>query len=245
MRERTAGGEGGRGERVPAVGFFSLEMPSEELTERLLSMLAGIDSTRLKKGKINEEEYNKLREASKELSGMNLYIDSTPSLTIARLRTKARKLKRKYDVGIIFIDYLQLLRGTGERNNRILEITEITQGLKAIAMELNIPVIALSQLSRAVEQREDKRPMLSDLRESGSIEQDADIVMFIYREEYYLKRKEPPENSERYYEWKKKLKEVGNIAEIIIAKHRSGAVGNVELYYEDKYSRIGNLVRNV
>ena len=225
------------GTGVPAVGFFSLEMSVHQLTVRLLSMLAEIDCTRLK-GKIEKDEYNKLGEASKELSSINLYINSMPSLTIAKLRTKAIELKRKYNVGIIFIDYLQLLRGTKNHSNKISEITEITQGLKAIAMELNMPVIALSQLSRALEQRDDKRPMLSDLRESGSIEQDADVVMFVYREEYYLKRKEPRQSDRKYPEWQSKLADVHNIMEIIVAKNRNGARGNVKLYYYDRTGKI-------
>jgi len=231
------------GASPPAVGFFSLEMSSEQLASRLLSMMAKVDSTNLRSGKVNEEHYNDLRKAAAELSQMPFFIDDTPALTIAAVRTRARKLKRKHNLGIIFVDYLQLLRGSSKSDNRVHEISEITQGLKAIAKELNVPVIALSQLSRAVEQREDKRPMLSDLRESGSIEQDADLVMFLYREEYYLKRKEPAPNDPKYSEWQSSLDKAHNIAEILIAKHRNGAVGNVRLYYVDKFSSIGNLER--
>lgn len=232
------------GEKPPAVGFFSLEMSSEQLASRLLSMMARVDSTNLRNGKVNEEHYNDLRKAAAELSEMPFFIDDTPALSISAVRSRARKLKRKHNLGIIFVDYLQLLSGSGKSENRVLEISQITQGLKAIAKELNIPVIALSQLSRAVEQREDKRPLLSDLRESGSIEQDADLVMFLYREEYYLRRKEPAPGDPKYSEWQAALDRAHNIAEILIAKHRNGAVGNVQLYYVDKFSSVGNLDRS-
>jgi replicative DNA helicase len=229
------------GEKVPSVAFFSLEMSADQLASRLLSMMAKVDSTCLRSGKVNEEHYNDLRKAASDLSDMPFYIDDTPALSISAVRARARKLKRKNNLGIIFVDYLQLLRGTNKSDNRVLEISEITQGLKALAKELNVPVIALSQLSRAVEQREDKRPMLSDLRESGSIEQDADVVMFLYREEYYLSRKEPAQGDPKYSEWQEKLDKAHNIAEVIVAKHRNGAVGNVQLYYVDKFSSISNL----
>ena len=232
------------GEKPPAVGFFSLEMSSEQLASRLLSMMARVDSTNLRNGKVNEEHYNDLRKAAAELSEMPFFIDDTPALSISAVRSRARKLKRKHNLGIIFVDYLQLLTGSAKSENRVLEISQITQGLKAIAKELNIPVIALSQLSRAVEQREDKRPLLSDLRESGSIEQDADLVMFLYREEYYLRRKEPAPGDPKYSEWQAALDRAHNIAEILIAKHRNGAVGNVQLYYVDKFSSVGNLDRS-
>ncbi|MGC0372381.1 MAG: hypothetical protein DGJ47_001093 [Rickettsiaceae bacterium] len=231
-------------EKPGAVGFFSLEMSSEQLATRLLSMMARIDSTQLRSGKISEEHYNDLRKSASELSEMPFFIDDTPALSISAVRARARKLKRKHNLSIIFIDYLQLLRASSNHNNRVLEVSEITQGLKALAKELNIPVIALSQLSRAVEQREDKRPMLSDLRESGSIEQDADLVMFLYREEYYLKRKEPNPSDAKYSEWQEQLDKAHNVAEILVAKHRNGSVGNVPLFYEDRYSTVGNLERN-
>lgn len=227
----------------PSVGFFSLEMSSEQLAGRLLSMMTKIDSTSLRSGKVSEEHYNDLRLAAVELSDMPFFVDDTPALSIAAVRSRARKLKRKHNLGILFIDYLQLLRGSSKSENRVLEVSEITQGLKAIAKELNIPVIALAQLSRAVEQREDKRPMLSDLRESGSIEQDADVVMFIYREEYYLTRKEPAPGDPKYAEWQEQLNKAHNVAEILVAKHRNGAIGNVQLHYVDKYSSISNLQR--
>lgn len=225
----------------PSVGFFSLEMSSEQLATRLLSMMTEIDSVSLRTGNVNEEHYNDLRKAASQLAEMPFFIDDTPALTISAVRTRARKLKRKHNLGIIFIDYLQLLRGSSKSENRVIEISEITQGLKAIAKELNIPVIALAQLSRAVEQREDKRPILSDLRESGSIEQDADVVMFLYREEYYLSRKEPAQDDPKYQEWMEKRDKYHNVAEILVAKHRNGSVGNVMAYYMDKYSIIRDL----
>ncbi len=232
------------GEIPKSVAIFSLEMSSEQLSTRLLSMLTKIDSSALKNGMINEEHYNDIRKAAAELSEMPIFIDDTPALSIAGLRARARKLKRRNNLGIIFVDYLQLLRGSSNSQNRVLEISEITQNLKAIAKELDVPVIALSQLSRAVEQREDKRPMLSDLRESGSIEQDADIVMFLFREEYYLLRQEPSAGGEKYSQWQEKLDAAHNVADIIVAKHRNGAVGNVQVLYVDKYSTVGNLVKN-
>ncbi|MGI4776344.1 MAG: replicative DNA helicase [Janthinobacterium lividum] len=228
---------------VPSIGFFSLEMSSEQLASRLLSIYTKVDSSALRSGKVSEEHYNDLRRAANEISNLPFFIDDTPALSISAIRTRARKLKRKSNLGMLFIDYLQLIKGSGRLDNRVLEISEITQGLKAIAKELNIPVIALSQLSRAVEQRDDKRPMLSDLRESGSIEQDADIVMFLYREEYYLSRKEPAPGDAKHAEWQSKLDEVHNIADIIVAKHRNGPVGNVQIFYDSRYSKISNLHR--
>lgn len=226
---------------APSVGVFSLEMSSEQLVHRLFSIQTNIDSTSLRSGKINEEHYNALRKAATELSELPFFIDDTPALSISAIRTRARKLKRKHNLGVLFIDYLQLIKGTNSKDNRVLEISEITQGLKAIAKELNIPVIALSQLSRAVEHREDKRPMLSDLRESGSIEQDADVVMFLYREEYYLKGKEPSPGDVKHAEWQNQLDKVHNITDVIIAKHRNGPTGSVQVSYETRYSKISNL----
>ncbi|MFV9930288.1 MAG: replicative DNA helicase [Rickettsia endosymbiont of Haemaphysalis japonica] len=228
-------------QEIQSVGFFSLEMSSEQLTTRLLSMCAEIDSTSLRTGILGEEKYNRLRKEANTLSELQFFIDDTPALSISAIRTRARRMKRKHNLGILFIDYLQLIRGVSKSENRVSEISEITQGLKTIAKELNIPVIALSQLSRAVELREDKKPMLSDLRESGTIEQDADIVMFIYREEYYLTRKEPAAGDAKHAEWLEKLNKVYNIADIIVAKHRNGPVGNVPLYYDSQFSKFGNL----
>lgn len=226
---------------MPSVGFFSLEMSSEQLTTRILSMQTSIDSSSLKSGRVSEEHYNDLRKEALELSNFPFFVDDTPALTIGAIRTRARRMQRKHNLSILFIDYLQLIRGNNSKSeNRVLEISEITQGLKALAKELNIPIIALSQLSRAVEQREDKRPMLSDLRESGAIEQDADIVMFIYRDEYYMARKEPAMGTPQHSEWLEKLNQVHNIAELIIAKHRNGPIGTVQLFYDASYSRFGN-----
>ena len=200
------------GQEGAIVGFFSLEMSSDQLATRILAEQSGISGDDIRKGNIKETDFRKFVEASQRLSQIPLYIDDTPALTIGAIRTRARRLKRQHGLSMLVVDYLQLLQGTGSRQsegNRVLEISEITRGLKAIAKELNIPVIALSQLSRAVEQREDKRPMLSDLRESGSIEQDSDVVMFIYRREYYLSREEPEKKpgedegkfNDRYAQW--------------------------------------------
>jgi len=230
------------------VGMFSLEMSAAQLTTRLLSMGnnaddKGIDSNRIRKGDINDEEFARLIKRSRVLSQLPLYIDDTPALSISQIRTRARRLKRQFGLRLLVIDYLQLLRGMSRRANesRVQEISEITQGLKAIAKELNIPVIALSQLSRAVEQREDKRPQLSDLRESGSIEQDADVVMFIYREEYYLVRKQPPDDSPEHAAWQEKMNEVENITEIFIAKQRNGPVGKIKLRFDGATTMFQNL----
>ncbi len=223
---------------LPSVGVFSLEMSSEQLSTRMLSMYTKIDSSALRSGKVNEQHYNELRAQAQMLSELPFFIDDTPALSISAIRTRARRLKRKNNLGILFIDYLQLIRGSSSTSeNRVQEISEITQGLKALAKELGIPIIALSQLSRAVEQRDDKRPMLSDLRESGSIEQDADIVMFIYREEYYLSRRQPTPGTDKHNEWLETLNKVHNVAEIIIAKHRNGPVGTVQLFYDNRYSK--------
>lgn len=226
---------------MPSVGVFSLEMSAEQLSTRMLSMNTQIDSSALKSGKVGEQHYNTLRKEAQRLAELPFYIDDTPALTISAIRTRARRLKRKHNLAILFIDYLQLIRGSSNTaENRVLEVSQITQGLKALAKELNIPIIAASQLSRAVEQREDKRPMLSDLRESGSIEQDADIVMFIYREEYYLSRRQPEPGTEKHTEWLATLNKVHNIAEIIVAKHRNGPVGTVQLFYDGRYSLFKN-----
>jgi replicative DNA helicase len=226
---------------IPSVGVFSLEMSAEQLSTRMLSMNTKIDSSALKSGKVNEQHYNELRKQAQILADLPFYIDDTPALTIAAIRTRARRLKRKHNLAILFIDYLQLIRGSSNTaENRVLEVSQITQGLKALAKELNIPIIAASQLSRAVEQREDKRPMLSDLRESGSIEQDSDIVMFIYREEYYLARRQPEQGTEKHSEWLNTLNKVHNLAEIIVAKHRNGPVGTVQLFYDGRYSLFKN-----
>ena len=237
-----------------AVAFFSLEMSSEQLATRLLGEHSRVPSDKIRRGEIKAEDFSKFLEATKMLSRAPLFIDDTPGLSVATLRTRSRRLKRQVpNLGVIVIDYLQLLRGSSRKDdNRVQEISEITRGLKGLAKELEIPVIALSQLSRAVESREDKRPMLSDLRESGSIEQDADVVMFVYREEYYHARSEPtrradePEDkyTQRHQRWMERGEEVRNIAEVIIAKQRHGPIGTVPLHFDGQYTQFSNLERN-
>ena len=230
-----------------AVGFFSLEMSADQLSSRILSMETSINATKFRTGDINEEEWQAVTQRSNEISQMPFFIDDTPALSIAAIRTRTRRLVRKHNLRFLLIDYLQLIRGSSLRSdqNRVQEISEITQGLKAIAKEFNIPVMALSQLSRAVEQREDKRPQLSDLRESGSIEQDADIVAFIYRESYYEERKRPDEEeSEKFSLWKEKMQKINHQSEVIIAKQRNGPIGNVKLYFDPEFTRFNNLDLN-
>lgn len=227
-----------------AVGFFSLEMSSDQLAARILSMECSINATKFRTGQLNENEWEAVATRSAEISKLPLFIDDTPALSISAIRTRARRMVRKNNLAFLVIDYLQLIRGTTSRSaeNRVQEVSEITQGLKAIAKEFNIPVLALSQLSRAVEQREDKRPQLSDLRESGSIEQDADVVAFIYRDSYYVERKRPPENeTENFHQWKAQMQEISHKAEVIIAKQRNGPVGSVNLYFDAEFTRFGNL----
>jgi replicative DNA helicase len=237
------------------VVIFSLEMSADQLATRILAEQSGITSENLRTGRIDRSEFQKLVRASVELQALPLYIDDTPGLTIAALRTRARRLKRQKGIGLIVVDYLQLLQGTGRNgsDNRVQEISEISRGLKQLAKELNVPVIGLSQLSRQVEQREDKRPQLSDLRESGSIEQDADIVLFIYREDYYLKGVEvemptPEEavaNSEKatkYNDWKKKFDEIAGKAEIIVAKQRHGSTGIVRVRFDGRTTKFSDSV---
>lgn len=232
-----------KGGEMKSVGLFSLEMSAEQLSTRMLSMYTGIESSTLRSGMVSESHYNDLKKQSQILSQLPFFIDDTPALSISAIRTRARRLKRKNNLGMLIIDYLQLIRGSGGKSseNRVQEVSEITQGLKALAKELNIPIIAAAQLSRAVEQRDDKRPMLSDLRESGSIEQDADIVMFLFREEYYLQRRQPAPGTDKYNEWLEDINKVHHIAEIITAKHRNGPVGTVRLFYDTKDSRFKNL----
>jgi replicative DNA helicase len=229
---------------------FSLEMSADQLATRILAEQAEISSERLRMGKISREDFQKISFASQRLAELPLYIDDTPALSIAALRTRARRLKRKHDIGLIVIDYLQLLQGSGRANdNRVNEISEISRGLKTLAKELSVPVIALSQLSRAVESREDKRPQLADLRESGSIEQDADMVWFIFREEYYHNAAKPDEPSEtsggdaiaKYDAWMQRHLEVVNKATVIIAKQRHGSTGNVYLHFQSEFTKFGNL----
>lgn len=225
------------------VAFFSLEMSSEQLATRILADVTQIASHRLQRGELENSDFERLVRASQELERLGLFIDDTPALSISAVRTRARRLQRQQGLDLIIVDYLQLLRGsTSLRNeNRVQEVSEITRGLKALAKELGIPVIALSQLSRQVESREDKRPQLSDLRESGSIEQDADVVMFIYRDEYYLARREPAEGTPEHDTWRADMDRVHNKAEIIIAKQRHGPIGKVTLYFDGSTTRFSDL----
>jgi replicative DNA helicase len=228
------------------VGFFSLEMSAEQLATRILSEQAEIASEKIRRGMIDENEFRKLVEVSREMSQIPLYIDQTGGISVAQLAARARKLKRQKGLGLLIVDYLQLLSGSAKRgDNRVQEITEITTGLKALAKELNVPIIALSQLSRQVEQRDDKRPQLSDLRESGSIEQDADVVMFVFREEYYVERRKPSEtNMEELLKWQQEMSLVHGRAEVIIGKQRHGPTGTVPLAFEAQLTRFSNLARD-
>ena len=227
------------------VGFFSLEMSSEQLATRILSEQAEISSEKIRRGMIDENEFHKLSAAAAEMSRIPLFIDQTGGITIAQLSARARKLKRQYGLDLLVVDYLQLLTGSKARSdNRVQEITEITTGLKALAKELAVPIIALSQLSRQVETREDKRPQLSDLRESGSIEQDADVVMFVFREEYYVERTKPVEGTPEFADWMAKMSQASGKAEVIIGKQRHGPVGTVELSFEGQFTRFSNLARD-
>jgi replicative DNA helicase len=253
LNYRVEPDENGEDKRVDGavVGFFSLEMSAEQLASRLLSEETGISSHRLRRGDISKDDFHKVVEASRRLAKAPFFIDDTPALSVAALRTRARRLLRTQKLSLIVVDYLQLVRpsGTTKNDNRVQEIGEITQGLKALAKDLNVPVLALSQLSRAVEQREDKRPQLSDLRESGSIEQDSDVVMFIFREEYYLERSEPIRRAdeaderfiERYERWKNRLQEVAGIAELFIAKQRHGPIGGLKLQFTSETTKFSTL----
>ena len=221
-----------------SIAFFSLEMSSEQLSTRILAEQSRIKSNDIRRGRISDEQFDKFIETSKDISELPLYIDETPAISIASMSNRARRIKRLFGLDMIVVDYIQLMRGTlNNKDGRVQEISEITQGLKAIAKELSVPVVALSQLSRAVEQRDDKKPQLSDLRESGSIEQDADVVMFVYREAYYLERKEPRPATVEHAEWQAKMNEVSNLAEIIIGKQRHGPTGNIMLEFEAMFTK--------
>ncbi len=223
------------------VAFFSLEMSSEQLSTRIIAEQSRIKSNDIRRGKISEEQFDKFIETSKNISELPLYIDETPAITIAALSNRARRIKRLFGLELIVIDYIQLMRANFAREGRVQEISEITQGLKALAKELSVPVLALSQLSRAVEQRDDKKPQLSDLRESGSIEQDADVVMFVYREAYYLQNKEPRPATVEHAEWQAKMNEVSHLAELIIQKQRHGPTGTVMLEFEAMFTKFKDL----
>ena len=223
--------------------FFSLEMSSEQLATRVISELSQISSEGIRTGNLSKTDFEKIIIASEQLKNLSLFIDDSPALTISSIRTRSRRLKRKFGLDLIIIDYLQLITGESKNSNdnRVKEISDITRGLKAIAKELNIPVVALSQLSRKVEEREEKRPQLADLRESGSIEQDADLVVFLYREEYYLARTEPPEGTEKHAMWTSKMEKVHNIAEAIVAKHRHGPISRVKLHFNATNTKFSDL----
>ena len=221
-----------------SIAFFSLEMSSEQLSTRILSEQARIASNDIRRGRISDEQFDQFLETSKNIAELPLFIDETPAISIAAMSNRARRIKRLHGLDMVVVDYIQLMRGTTyNKDGRVQEISQITQGLKAIAKELGVPVLALSQLSRQVEQRDDHKPMLSDLRESGSIEQDADVVMFVYREGYYLSRKEPREATVEHAEWQAKMNEVAHIAEIIIGKQRHGPIGKVILEFEERFTK--------
>ncbi len=241
-RGRTHDGHDGAVEGG-VVGFFSLEMSAEQLAARILSEASEVPSEQIRRGDMTEVEFRRFVDAAKALESCPLYIDDTPALPISQVAARARRLKRTHGLDVLVIDYLQLLKGSS-KENRVQEVSEITQGLKAIAKELHIPVIALSQLSRQVESRDDKRPQLSDLRESGSIEQDADVVMFVYRDEYYKEREKPGDHElAKMAEWQAVMEQVHGKAEVIIGKQRHGPIGSVELSFEGRFTRFGNLAR--
>ena len=228
------------------VGFFSLEMSAEQLATRVISEQAGIPSEKIRRGIISEDEFRRLVERSREMANLPLFIDQTGGISIAQLAARARRLKRQHGLGLIIVDYLQLLSGSSRRasEGRVQEVSEITTGLKALAKELNVPILALSQLSRAVENREDKRPQLADLRESGSIEQDADVVMFVYREEYYIERMKPDETDGKFAEWQQRAMAAHGKAEVIIGKQRHGPVGTVNLQFDGNVTRFSDLAHD-
>ena len=225
-----------------SVAFFSLEMSSEQLSTRILSEQSRIKSNDIRRGKATEEELGRYIETSRDIYDLPLYIDETPAITISSLSNRARRIKRKFGLSLIVVDYIQLMRTNSKRNDgRVQEISEITQGLKALAKELGVPVLALSQLSRAVEQRDDKKPQLADLRESGSIEQDADVVLFVFREEYYEEKKQPKLGSIEHAEWQSKMNDIAGMAEILIGKQRHGPTGNIQVEFEGMYTKFKDL----
>ncbi len=251
MLDRRAGDIGPNG---AAVAFFSLEMSADQLANRILVERSGVPSHKIRSGQLQQQEFNEFVRAAQEIEDLPLFIDDTPALTIAGLRARARRLKRRHDIGLIVVDYLQLLSGSGNRanDNRVNEISEISRGLKTLAKELAVPVLALSQLSRAVESRDDKIPQLSDLRESGSIEQDADIVLFVFREEYYERFKEPPQPSDendaaamkKYTEWKARFQHAEGKATIIVAKNRHGSTGSIDVAFDGASTRFSDLAES-
>ena len=228
-----------------SVAFFSLEMSSEQLSTRILSEQARIGSNDIRRGRISDEQFDEFLETSKNIAELPLFIDETPAISIAAMSNRARRIKRLHGLDMIIVDYIQLMRGTTyNKDGRVQEISQITQGLKAVAKELGVPVVALSQLSRQVEQRDNHKPQLADLRESGSIEQDADVVMFVYREGYYLQRTEPREATVEHAEWQAKMNEVAHLAEIIIGKQRHGPIGKVTLEFEERFTKFKDTQTN-
>ena len=227
--------------RKSTIAFFSLEMSSEQLSTRILAEQSRIKSNDIRRGRISEDQFDKFIETSKNISELPLYIDETPAISIAALSNRARRIKGLYGLDMVVVDYIQLMRAANFRDGRVQEISEITQGLKALAKELSVPVLALSQLSRAVESRDIKKPQLADLRESGSIEQDADVVMFVYREAYYLEKLEPRPATVEHAEWQSKMNEVSNLAEIIIGKQRHGPTGNIMLEFEPMFTKFKDI----
>lgn len=241
-QDLARGVEPGKTSGAP-VAFFSLEMSSDQLATRVLAEQSGVNSETLRMGKISHEEFGRLARAAGDLNDLPFFIDDTPALSIAALRTRARRMKRQHGIGVIVVDYLQLLQGSAKAgsDNRVQEISEITRGLKTLAKELQVPVLALSQLSRAVEAREDKHPQLSDLRESGTIEQDADIVLFVYREEYYHSLKQPdPEDADKHLKWREKAEKIFGLAEVIVAKQRHGSTGTVPLTFHKSTTKFAD-----
>ena len=227
-----------------SIAFFSLEMSSEQLSTRILAEQSRIKSNDIRRGRMSEEEFDKYIETSKNIKELPLYIDETPAISIAALSNRARRIKRLYGLDMVVVDYIQLMRASNFKEGRVQEISQITQGLKALAKELSVPVLALSQLSRAVEQRDDKKPQLADLRESGSIEQDADVVMFVYRESYYLQRNEPRLATVEHAEWQAKMNELGQLAELLISKQRHGPTGKIMLEFEEMFTKFKDIQNN-
>jgi replicative DNA helicase len=238
VQDMEAGAEVPRG--APVL-FFSLEMAAQQLSARILSEQTEIEMWKIRNGKFSEHEWEKFVLSMQDLSTLPLYIDDTGGISIAQIAARARRMKREKNIGCVMIDHIQLVAGSGRPENRVQEITEISKGLKVLAKDLDVPVIALSQLSRGVDARDDKRPVLSDLRESGSIEQDADVVMFVYREEYYLKSREPDPSTPDHAKWLEKCERAHRRAEVLVEKHRHGATNKIDLFFDDRFTRFSNL----
>jgi replicative DNA helicase len=227
--------------RGSPVLFFSLEMAAQQLSARILSEQTEIEMSKIRSGRFSESEWTQFVHTMQDLSTLPLFIDDTGGISIAQIAARARRFRREKKIGLIVIDYLQLIEPARRAENRVQEITEVTKGLKALAKELNVPVLALSQLSRGVDSRDDKRPVLSDLRESGSIEQDADVVMFVYREAYYLKSRKPAEDDPEFVKWSEKMERVNHLADLLVEKHRHGATTRIELFFDDRFTRFKDL----